>query len=106
MTSEHYKAKINEAHEYLDEGDYTKAISILNNLKTRIHEPAARLEIKTHDKRVEQEYKKRYDGETTANGDPLERYSKAADFIAKLNEWHAKEYLSFYDELRKKYDGL
>ena len=106
MTSEFYKAKVNEAHEYLDEGDYTKAISVLNNLKTRIHEPEAKEDIKLHDVKVEQEYKKRYDGEKTANGDPLERYTKAAEFIALLNEWHAKEYLSFYDELRKKYDGL
>ena len=104
MASEFYMKKINEAHELLDTGEYDAAINILSNLRTRIHEPKALEQITTHDEKVEHEYKTRYEIEAKQNGDPLERFRTAANYIEELDRWHCKEYLSFYDTLNKKYD--
>lgn len=100
MSKEFVDREIDEAHELIKHGEYEQAVNQLKDIKLRVHETEASVEIKNfeneHDKKLEERLKS-IDSE---NSDPLRKQNNA---FAQL-EKYAKSYLSFYDKLRKTYE--
>lgn len=92
--------RINQANDYIDNGQLDAALTKLQNTKYRIHDEKARVDIdmfeREHDEKIEQRLKQIDD----RNEDPLRKDNDRA----KLYFDYVVSYLEFYDNLTLKYD--
>lgn len=88
----------------LNQKNYEDAIEAAHNIKTLIKDKEVFSKAETHDKKVDEEYTKRYAEETKAHGDPWDRYNKAMGFLGKLTIWKARETMRFYNSFVKEHD--
>lgn len=91
--------RLNAVHALIDVGDYDTPISIIQNIKTRIHDPELLKTLAAHDTSVEEAFLARYNNIGEAN-DPFMVYNA----IAGLKRWRAQEYLTYYDKMIKEID--
>lgn len=100
MSKEFIDGRIDLAHNMLDEGNFNGVVSILKNIKTRIHDVELEKNIK--------EFETSYDAECKRK---LEEAQKQVLDAITTNQkeqmiWfdYAKAYLNFYDRLNKEHE--
>lgn len=100
-----FEKKANEANELIDQGRYDEAVKIIQNIvDTRIHDLSVLKTLRDHFEKVEKKYADELSKIENISGNPLEIYEEAADKIFKISEWRAKEYLRFFDQVRREND--
>ena len=98
--SEFFLDRLNIAHDLIDNYQYDRAVEIIKNLKTRIHDTELLTKINIHENDIEKRYQSDYVNLSGKQGDPFDSFKKVTD----LQRWRAQEYLKYYDKLRQEYD--
>ena len=100
MSKEFIDSRIDAAHDLIDQGDFDGAVTILKNVKIRIHDPTI--------ERLIREFEQEYDGKAKEKLNKLRKMFEDAIVEAgneyEIGKSYAIAYLNFYDKLRKEHE--
>ena len=100
MSKEFIDNRIDMAHNLIDEGNPLNAITLLKNLKLRIHSDEVADKIKEFESKTDKDIE---DGLYSINVSDKDELRKDHEKRNLMMDW-AKRYLDFYDDLVKGYE--
>jgi len=100
MSKEFIDNRIDTAHNLIDEGNPLTAITIMKNLKLRIHSDEVAVKIKEFESKTDDDIEKAIYNINASDKDELRKDHEKKNLMM---DW-AKRYLDFYDGLVKGYE--
>ena len=97
---EYFKAKLDQVHELIDQGEYLPAIELTRNLKNKILDKIPLDKINSFEKEVEDNFNVKWNELEKSPGGPQEKQGQGLNLL----KMKAQKYERFYLHVNNDYD--